>query len=138
MTRPADIPSIIGADAKAVADWFIANHAGAICGDQNTLASDLADVLADFRSVPTNAGLTSRQRQCLGFIKRYLSGGDGTPPTVREIADGIGVTLSRAHSTLKQLQHRGYITMTPRCPRSIALVGKVDDVSAAHKNSGEA
>lgn len=135
MTTP-DIPTEISADAKSVADWFIWNHAGHISVINETLINDLAQVLTEFRGAPTTAGLTGRQRQAFDFIKTSIAAGE--PPTMREIADGLGITLSRAHAVVKQLQHRGLITMVPRCPRSIAIVGQVDDVSSAHKNIGVA
>jgi hypothetical protein len=134
-----EIPAEIGVDAKAVADWFIWNHTGESCvGTNETLINDLAQVLTEFRGAPTAVGMTQRQHQAFDLLKASIGNGEGIPPTMREIADGMGITLSRAHAVVKQLQHRGLITMVPRCPRSIAIVGRVDDVSTAHKNIGVA
>ena len=121
MTTP-DIPTEISADAKSVADWFIWNHTGHISVINEALINDLAQVLTEFRGAPTAVGMTERQHQAYDLIKAAIGNGEGVPPTMREIADGMGITLSRAHAVVKQLQHRGLITMVPRCPRSIAIV----------------
>lgn len=130
MTRPSDIPEHVW----EWADIFIDEHR-AIEDDRELVAR--AYMLATQAPAPV-AGMTERQHQAFDLLKASIGNGAGIPPTMREIADGLGITLSRAHAVVKQLQHRGLITMVPRCPRSIAIVGQVDDVSSAHKNIGVA
>lgn len=124
MTQPSAIPANISVDARSVADWFIWNHTGESCVSTNeTLINDLAQVLTEFRGAQAaTVGLTNRQRQVFDFIRGCVDAGE--PPTMREIAESLSITLSRAHASVKQLEHRGLITTTPRCPRSIAIVGR--------------
>lgn len=46
---------------------------------------------------------------------------NGFPPTVKELAEDLGITPASAHDQLKQLTRKGYITREPRKARSIVI-----------------
>jgi len=65
-----------------------------------------------------------RQRQILDFISQYIQT-NGTSPTLRQIADAIGVTsLATVHEHLSTLEIKGLIERTHGKTRSIDLVDK--------------
>ncbi len=80
----------------------------------------------------TNAvrfGLTERQADCLSWLRTRLVPGRPAP-TLREIADGIGVrSHSRISAILDGLQDRGHIRRQPGAQRSIALVDHISERS---------
>lgn len=49
----------------------------------------------------------------------------GYPPSVRELADHLGVATHTAHTALRKLVEDGLITVTPGIPRSIVVTGAV-------------
>lgn len=54
--------------------------------------------------------MTDRQREVLTFIRGHIRHHDGLPPTLGEIADGIGVvSRSTAHSHVLALVRDGYL-----------------------------
>lgn len=66
-------------------------------------------------------GLTSRQRQILDWIRRYLDRA-GMPPTRAEIAQGLGMSsASSAEDHLRALQKKGAIAMIPGASRGIRI-----------------
>ena len=66
-------------------------------------------------------GLTSRQADILAAIRDLTF--DGVPPTVREIAEHVGITSrGGVHDLLSRLKGRGVITWEPHKPRSIQII----------------
>ncbi|ADQ06151.1 transcriptional repressor, LexA family [Caldicellulosiruptor hydrothermalis 108] len=64
-------------------------------------------------------GLTERQQQILYAITSYINE-KGYPPTVRELADMVGIkSSSTLHGHLKRLEKKGYITKEKGKPRTI-------------------
>jgi len=70
---------------------------------------------------PDGDGLTERQRKILNVIKDAVKD-RGFPPTVREIADLVGLAspASVAHQ-LSALERKGFIKRDPNSPRAIDL-----------------
>ena len=66
-------------------------------------------------------GLTARQRQILEFIEFYARD-RGYPPSVREIADAVGLSsTATVHTHLASLQNKGYLHRDPTKPRAIEV-----------------
>ena len=66
--------------------------------------------------------LTDRQREILGFIVRYISRHE-YPPTLREMAEELGCTSSRAAlSHLGALERKGYIKRKLNVARGIRTI----------------
>jgi len=64
--------------------------------------------------------ITPRQQQIIDFIRDYPY---QYPPTVREIAVGVGLKSgSTVHSHLNKLVEMGYIERKPNSPRCITLL----------------
>lgn len=55
-------------------------------------------------------------------VYKFLAQHEGPPPTVREIADAIGRSVSTTHKTLERLKEKGFITWEPTRCRTIRLV----------------
>lgn len=67
-------------------------------------------------------GLTKRQRDILGHIRRF-SEEHGYPPSVREICQAVGLTSSSTvHSHLAALEKKGFIRRDPSKPRAIEVL----------------
>ncbi len=63
--------------------------------------------------------LTDRQRRILEFIRDWV-GRHGYPPSVREIADAVGlVSPSSVAYQLKELEKKGYLRRDPNRPRAV-------------------
>lgn len=63
--------------------------------------------------------LTDRQRRILEFIRDWV-GRNGYPPSVREIADAVGlVSPSSVAYQLKELEKKGYLRRNPNRPRAV-------------------
>jgi repressor LexA len=70
---------------------------------------------------PAATGLTSRQREILEVIDRYMRE-RGYPPSVREIGEAVGLTSpSTVHNHLASLQRRGLLRRDPTKPRAIEV-----------------
>jgi repressor LexA len=66
--------------------------------------------------------LTARQREVLSFIGAF-SMANGFPPTVREIAVGLGLRSTRSvQEHLARLQGKGYISRVPGISRGIRIL----------------
>lgn len=66
--------------------------------------------------------MTPRQQAILDFIREYPH---QYPPTVREIAAGVGLKSSQtAHHHLTELVKQGYIERKSNSPRCISLTEK--------------
>lgn len=67
-------------------------------------------------------GLTKRQSEVLNTIKDYQSR-LGFPPTVKELAELIGVSSPNAAAEhVKALKKKGYISIAPGAARGISLI----------------
>lgn len=65
-----------------------------------------------------------RQRQILGFIRQHIQA-TGSAPTLREIANAIGVSsLATVHEHLETLEEKGLIKRRSGKTRSIELIGE--------------
>ena len=70
-----------------------------------------------------------RQRQIIDFIKQYIQSTGGAP-TLRQIADSIGVSsLATVHEHLSTLESKGIIKRNPGKNRSIQIVDKSINMS---------
>jgi len=64
-----------------------------------------------------------KQKQILGFIKQIIQS-TGSAPTLRQIADAIGVSsLATVHEHLEALERKGLIKRKPGKTRAIELIG---------------
>jgi len=66
--------------------------------------------------------MSQRQLEALRLVKEAIAR-LGYPPSVREIAAGMGITPKAALEHLRGLQRKGLIRRTARRPRAIELVG---------------
>jgi len=64
--------------------------------------------------------LPTRQTATLVAIKRYIAA-NGFPPTVRELADDLGVSVNGAAGHLKALARKGVIHRHPGTARGITV-----------------
>ncbi len=72
-------------------------------------------------TTPPPVALTSRQREILEVIDRYMRE-RGYPPSVREIGEAVGLTSpSTVHNHLASLQRRGFLRRDPTKPRAIEV-----------------
>ncbi len=70
-----------------------------------------------------------RQGQILDFIRQHIQT-NGSAPTLRQIADAIGVSsLATVHEHLTTLEQKGLIKRKPGKTRSIDLVGIKEEFS---------
>ncbi|MBM7598509.1 repressor LexA [Virgibacillus halotolerans] len=66
--------------------------------------------------------LSKRQQMIMDFIKNEVSA-KGYPPSVREIADAVGLaSSSTVHGHLERLENKGYIRRDPTKPRAIEIL----------------
>ena len=67
--------------------------------------------------------LSAKQARVLDFIKSHLQH-TGYPPTVREIADKLGLAgPNSAKKFLDILERKGFIRRQPGCSRAIEIMG---------------
>ena len=72
-------------------------------------------------AAPAATNLTSRQREILEVIDRYMRE-RGYPPSVREIGEAVGLTSpSTVHNHLASLQRLGLLRRDPTKPRAIEV-----------------
>lgn len=65
--------------------------------------------------------LSARQRQILEFIDEHLRT-HGYPPSVREIAQGVGLSsTATVHTHLASLESKGYLRRDPTKPRAMEI-----------------
>jgi len=67
--------------------------------------------------------ITDRQRRTLGEIRNFISL-RGFPPTIKELADILGISHASAHDQVSQLVRKGYLRREPRKARAIAVTNK--------------
>jgi repressor LexA len=65
--------------------------------------------------------LSARQRQVLELLQHFVTG-RGYPPSLRELAQALGISLSAAHHYLQTLERKGYVRRDPARPRAIELL----------------
>lgn len=68
-------------------------------------------------------GLTARQEEALDYIRAYLSM-HSFPPTVREIAESLGIKAESARDLLAALEKKGEIARIPGKGRGLVLTGE--------------
>jgi repressor LexA len=72
--------------------------------------------------------LSSRQRQVLGLLQELVAS-KGYPPSIRELAEALGISHSAAHGYLQALERKGFVRRDPTKPRAIEMLpsGEVDE-----------
>lgn len=110
--------------ARSVAEWLLANHAGQVCDPENgQLISDIADVLIEFRKVPSKVRLTDQQKVvllCLETAERF----DRPCPSYEELGQALGTSSKSVVSRIvHQMADLGVVTFKPGRRRSIEIVG---------------
>jgi len=71
--------------------------------------------------------LSSRQQEILAIIKKEIAL-KGSPPSVREIGEAVGLTSSSTvHNHLNVLEQKGYIRRDPTKPRAIEVLDAFSD-----------
>lgn len=70
--------------------------------------------------IVAQSSLTPRQLEVYNLIRDRLTGG-GLPPTVREIAAGLQISVNGVVCHLKALERRGFISRKPYAARGIQL-----------------
>ena len=120
-----NLPTEISTDARAVAEWFVFNHAAQVASNAvDELIDDIAQVLADFRAAPARVGLTRQQIAVTNYLAERERKGEQAP-SHEEIAADVGFSSKSAvNRVVNQLKERGVVTFIPNKPRSIALVGR--------------
>lgn len=74
-----------------------------------------------------------RRKHMLRFIRSYVKK-NGRPPTIAEIASEVDLKSPNAtRNHLLWLEETGFIKLTPRVSRGIALVDPAPDGWTAHK-----
>jgi len=86
------------------------------------VAAQLGTKVSELPDGPVDAeGLTARQRRILEVIRDALAD-RGYPPSIREIADRVGLaSSSSAAHQLKVLQAKGYLFRDPHRPRALEV-----------------
>lgn len=75
--------------------------------------------------------MTDRQQEVLDVLIEAIDK-NGYPPSVREIADAVGLSSpSSAKHQLDALERKGYIRRTPGLPRALEIVADVADETPA-------
>lgn len=75
---------------------------------------------------------TDAQSRVLEFIRAYVER-HGLPPTVREIASGLGFkSTNAAYSHIKRLRRKGLVDYVPGTARGIRLTTGPDSARATH------
>lgn len=70
--------------------------------------------------------ITEPQRRTLKEI-RLFTNRRGFPPTMKELADILGISHASAHGQVSQLVRKGYLKREPRKARGIAIVREPED-----------
>ena len=66
-------------------------------------------------------GITQPQARTLNVICQILDS-TGLPPTVKELAEALGISHASAHEQIAQLVRKGYLRKEERKARSIVIV----------------
>ena len=70
--------------------------------------------------------ITEPQRRTLKEI-RLFTNRRGFPPTMKELADILGISHASVHGQVNQLVRKGYLKREPRKARSIVIVHNLED-----------
>jgi repressor LexA len=65
--------------------------------------------------------LTERQKQVLSFIAKYVNS-NSYPPTIREVAENISISVKGAHDHITALRKKGHLKHMDKRPRTMGLV----------------
>ena len=65
--------------------------------------------------------LSPTQQRLLTFIRAY-AGTNGYAPSMREISDGISLSLSAVNYQIGQLHEKGWIRRAPNRPRALVVL----------------
>jgi repressor LexA len=65
--------------------------------------------------------LTDRQRQLIAYISRYQAA-HGFPPSLRDMAEELGITYQGACSHVAALERKGAVQREPHRGRTITVV----------------
>lgn len=68
-------------------------------------------------------GITAPQARTLRAICQILDD-TGLPPTVKELAEALGISHASAHEQIAQLVRKGYLRKEARKARSIVVVNR--------------
>lgn len=71
--------------------------------------------------------MTIKQQKTLDWIRGYITT-NGYPPTIREIAAGLGLYYGGVMYRLQQLEASGAIRRKPGIPRSIVVTAGGESV----------
>ena len=66
-------------------------------------------------------GITQPQARTLNVICQILDS-TGLPPTVKELAEALGISHASAHEQISQLVRKGYLRKEQKKARSIVIV----------------
>lgn len=91
------------------------------------------------KSTSKNSRLTKRQQEIFDYILKFTSEA-GYPPTVRDIAKGVGLSSSSTvHFHLNAIEEKGFIQRDPSKPRALKTYLNADnkDHKGCHKKSAE-
>jgi DNA-binding MarR family transcriptional regulator len=70
-------------------------------------------------------GITEPQARTLRAICQILDS-TGLPPTVKELAEALGISHASAHEQITQLVHKGYVRKEAKKARSIVVIKRDD------------
>ena len=121
MTLPSDITENIADRAAILMDEL--RH---VEDDLEFTARVIMAVEGRKKPAPDKYGLSPRQATVLSFLKErtveveYLG---SVSPTIREMSEGLGMTASRVHASICQLEERGFVKRLPHRARSLVVVG---------------
>jgi repressor LexA len=73
--------------------------------------------------------LTWRQREVLEFIKSYIRA-HRYPPTIREVADGFGISIKGSYDHIKALEKKAYIKCNLKRSRAIEVLERMGDINS--------
>jgi len=80
--------------------------------------------------------ITDPQRRTLKEIRRIIDG-RGFPPSIKEIAESLGISHASAHEQVSQLVRKGYLKREPRMARGLAITEKALNIDRAVKQVGD-
>jgi repressor LexA len=70
-------------------------------------------------------GITEPQARSLKAICKLLDS-TGLPPTVKELAEALGISHASAHEQITQLVRKGYLKKEEKKARSIVVINRID------------
>ncbi len=83
-------------------------------------------------------GLTPKKKKILQYIRDYAQRNGGVMPTLREIADHLGIsTVSTIHVHLKELKKMGHLDFDWNAKRGVRLAETQDDLQIGRASCRE-